>query len=38
MRTEHNTYTTLDKMMMTRSMCDMMCMCRMGRLRVRKDI
>lgn len=38
MRTEQSTYTTLEKMMMTGSMCDMMCMCRMGRFRARKDI
>ena len=35
MRTEIKTYTTADKMMMTGSMCGMMCM---GRFRVRKDI
>ena len=33
MRTEIKTYTTAD-----RSMCGMMCMCCMGRFRVRKDI
>lgn len=38
MRTEIKTYTTADKMMMTGSMCGMMCMCCMGRFRVRKDI
>ena len=38
MRTEIKTYTTADKMMMTESMCGMMCMCCMGRFRVRKDI
>ncbi len=37
MRTEIKAYTTADRMM-TGSMCGMMCMCCMGRFRVRKDI
>ncbi len=37
MRTEIKTYTTAGRMM-TGSMCSMMCMCCMGRFRVRKDI
>ncbi len=36
MRTEIQTYTA--GRMMTGSMCGMMCMCCMGRFRVRKDI
>ena len=36
MRTEIKTYTTADKMMMTGSMCGMMCMCCMGRFRAER--
>lgn len=38
MRTGSKTYTTGTNMIMTESMRDMMCMCRMERFRVRKDI
>ena len=38
MRTGTKTYTTATNMMMTESMRNMMCMCRMERFRVRKDI